>query len=160
MRERAPRVAGSAAIAVALKTSQVQVTRWASTAPPRRALVSLYRDPLRVLGVHDVLVIDAAKLEAWRRRNLLGGRDEPRVYGWDAIAARVQLRQSAARAAASAERDPLPVVRLDGERVWAYESALDEWRDAHEYAYDVHRFLKAERARVAKLEAYREVDEA
>jgi hypothetical protein len=140
-----PRLAGLRDIAEALRTSAFQVLRWASTKRPRRSLTERYRDPLRLRSIHGVLVIRRSRLEAWRNRNQRGGAGEKRVTGWEAVCAYIGMRRSAAVAACGWSVDPLPVVRPDGLRVWAYESALTDWCEAHEFAYGVHRLVSEAR---------------
>lgn len=140
-----PRLAGLRDIADALRTSPFQVLRWASTKRPRRPLAERYRDPLRLRSIHGVLVLRRSRLEAWRNRNQRDGSGEKRLHGWDAICKHIGMRRSAAVAACAWTEDPLPVVRPDGLRVWAYESALTEWCEAHEFAYGVHRLVSAAR---------------
>jgi hypothetical protein len=140
-----PRLAGLRDIAEVLRTSPFQVLRWASTKRTLRPLVERYRDPLRLRSVHGVLVIRRSRLEAWRNRNQRGGIGEKRIFGWEAICAFIGMRRSAAVAARSWGVDPLPVVRPDGQRVWAYESALTDWCEAHEFAYGVHRLVSEAR---------------
>jgi hypothetical protein len=140
-----PRIAGLRDIGAALNTSGFQVLRWASTARPRRPLTKRYSDPLRLRSVHGVLVIRRSRLEAWRSRNQRDGIGEKRVYGWADICQHVGMRRSAAVVACGWETDPLPVVRPEGKRVWAYVSALTEWCEAHEHAYGVHRLVSEAR---------------
>lgn len=139
------RIAGLRDIGASLNTSPFQVIRWASTQRPRRPLTKRYCDPLRLRSVHGVLIIRRSRLEAWRNRNQRDGADERRLYGWDAICKYTGMRRSAAVAACAWADDPLPVVRPEGSRVWAYESALTDWCEAHEFAYGVHRLVSAAR---------------
>lgn len=139
------RPAGQDDIAAALNTNPVQLLRWADTARPRVAIERRYRDPLRLRWLHGRAIVWRSELEAWRRRNLQGGRDEPKVHGWEKICARVELRRRAAMEAAGRGQDPLPVVRAADGSVWAYESALDEWREARIESRDTHFLLRKSR---------------
>jgi uncharacterized protein (DUF2336 family) len=65
--------------------------------------------------------------------------------GLKAIYDRAELSKRAAEGAAEWEVDPLPVVRAQDGRVWAYESAIDEWRRARVFSRDVHRMLREAR---------------
>jgi hypothetical protein len=150
MRMLDPRIAGLRDIATALRTSPFQVLRFASTKAPPRPLATRYRDPLRLRSVHGVLVIRRSRLEAWQRRNQREGANEPRVTGWADVCKFVGMRRSSALTACDWAYDPMPVVRREGMRVWAYESALTDWCEAQEFAYGVHRLVRgARKARAA-----------
>ncbi len=124
---------GFPAIAEALRTSPRQVLVWAT----RRV------DPLRLRAYHGMPRILPSKLNEWQRRH----GEVPglgRVRGWHLIAERVEMSRMAAIRAAAVEDDPLPVKQPRVGMVWAYESALDDWREAHELPYAAHRRLRAE----------------
>lgn len=125
---------GFAAIAEALRTSPRQVLVWAT----RRI------DPLRLRAYHGLPRALPSKVKEWQRRHMeaTGLR---RVWGWHDIAARVEMSRMAAVRASKRPDDPLPVVHPKTGRVWAYESALDDWREAHEFPYAAHRKLRRPR---------------
>lgn len=118
-------------IAAALRTSERQVLVWAT----RRV------DPLRLCSYFGTPRILPSALLRWKQRHL-GGEGLARIRGWHDIARRVDLSRIAAIRAEKAEADPLPVVHPKHGMVWAFESALDDWRDAHLWPYAVHRKLR------------------
>jgi hypothetical protein len=139
------RLSGLDDIAAELRTSRVQVLRLASTRRPSRPLERRYRDPLRLQWLHGRPIIMRSVTTSWRRRNLQNGEGERKLWGWKAIYDRAELSKRAAEGAAEWEVDPLPVVRAQDGRVWAYESAIDEWRRARVFSRDVHRMLREAR---------------
>lgn len=116
---------GIPAIASEFGTSPQQIDRWAN----------LPSDPLRLEYLHGVPRMRRSRMQRWWRRNREDGRGEKKTLGWATIAALAELSLSAAWRAAKEAADPLPVHRLaEGEagegRVWAWESAIEDWRDA------------------------------
>jgi hypothetical protein len=89
-------------------------------------------DPLPVrYGVGRRAWIWPARLDLWKRRER---RDStlPIAEGWKAIADAAGLSRSTAIRYASRAWHPLPVHGLGADRVWAHESALQDWIDAED----------------------------
>jgi len=124
-------VIGMAALAAELGTSPQQIDRWAN----------LPSDPLRVRYLHGVPRMRRSRMRAWWRRAKDGGRGETVVRGWQVIAALAELSVSAAWRASRAQKDPLPVSHAEGGRVWAWASAVEDWRDDRELPRSAHRRL-------------------
>jgi hypothetical protein len=125
-------------IAAALLTSPRQVIVWATRK----------RDPLRLRVYHDIPRILPSKLQEWKRRHAKVATLR-RVHGWNEIAKRVELSRMSAIRMAAREYDPLPVTQpKNGAMVWAYESALVDWREAQEVPYLAHRLLRQKRQTV------------
>lgn len=122
---------GAADIAAAVRREPKEILRWADPAG---------WDPLR-LNVYDGdrVQILRSRLEAWRRRNLLGGEGEVVLLGWDRIAARAHKSRRAAIAASQRAADPLPVQREKDGTIWAYASAIDDWVYARTWTFAAHR---------------------
>lgn len=125
-------IVGFREIAAALKCSERQVLQFAT----RRV------DPLPLLSYQGVPRIQPADLAEWRRRH--GGlRGTVRIRGWSQIALRVEMSRIAAIRASKLAEGPLPVKRSKGGgMVWAYASALDDWKAAHTLPYAAHRVLR------------------
>lgn len=125
-------IVGFVDIAAALRCSERQVLFFAV----RRT------DPLRLRSYQGVPRIMPSSLAEWRRRH--GDiRGTKRVRGWQKIALAVEMSRMAAIRAAKLKDDPLPVRRpKGGGMVWAYESALSDWKAAHELPYAAHRVLR------------------
>jgi hypothetical protein len=102
-------------------------------------------DPLPVWYLHEdgpprVL---RSRLDAWRRRNLAGGRGERKVRRWAEICRRVELSRTAAWAAMRFGIDPLPVfIDADG-HPWAWASALVDWTERRRRTYRQRREQRA-----------------
>lgn len=128
-------IVGFPAIAEALRTSPRQVLVWATRK----------RDPLRLRTYQGLPRILPSKLKAWQdRHNEKAGMKV--VRGWQKIAMRVEMSRMAAVRASEVEDDPLPVHHPQhGLMVWAHESALDDWKEAHELPYAAHRRLRGGR---------------
>lgn len=96
-------------------------------------------DPLRIEFLHGVPRIRRSVLRSWDLRRLKSPR-EKKVRGWAAICERAEMSRSAAwRASRPALPDRLPVFFAEGERPWAYASALDDWTRARLFSVRVHR---------------------
>lgn len=98
-------------------------------------------DPLPVDVYGDRVEIRRSRLETWRCRNLTDGAGEERVFRMPAIARRAQMSVRAAFDAAAADVAPLPVQREDDGTIWAYASAIDDYRRARTHSLLLRRLL-------------------
>lgn len=128
---------GFTEIAQAMRTSARQVLVWSKRK----------HDPLRLYMYQGAPRILPSKLKEWQRRHAKVA-SLVRIRGWDAIAKRAELSRMAAIRLSEIAEDPLPVTRpTNGLMVWAYESAIDDWRDAHILPYAAHRALRKPKMR-------------
>lgn len=114
-----------------LRVAVRQVLRW----------VTRRRDPLRLLVFNGVPQGLRSHVQRWHRRNLIPNREE-RLHGWEAIGKRAVMSRGAAIQASTWSDDPLPVFRKRHLPVWAYASAIDDWKAAQTLAYWTWRRLR------------------
>jgi len=133
------RYEGFRSIALAMRTSERQVLQWA-----KRKV-----DPLRLAVYQGMPRTTASHIRDWMNRYLeTPGQDK--LHGWEAIRKRAEMSRMAAIRASELQDDPLPVVRREGAIVWAYVTAVDDWRAAHVWSYAAWRVLRKPRARKKK----------
>lgn len=131
-------IVGFVAIGEALLTTPRQVLAWAT----RKV------DPLRLVTYQGMPRILPSALKSWRDRHM-GAAVLRRVRGWHLIAERVEMSRMAAIRVSEREQDPLPVTHPASGMVWAFETAVDDWKRAQEVPYWAHRALR-EAAKAAR----------